>query len=103
MNKSKELIREMEKNNVPLTFALKIFHRTIHKEREPVLPGLTIPLLSYQDNIGTVTVGIVSKNLLKPKDIEFYRRCEEVDTCQLLWEEKEAMSAYETSKKGNKY
>jgi hypothetical protein len=97
MNKSKELIREMEKNDVPLTFARKIFHRDIHKEKKPSLPGFTIPQFSYEDNIGTLNVGIISKNLLKPKDVEFYRRCEEVDTCPLLWEEKEAMSAYQTS------
>jgi hypothetical protein len=97
MSKTKELIEEMEKNNVPLPFALKIFHRAIHKEREPLLPGFTIPQISYQDSVGTVNVGIIDKNNLKPKDIEFYRRCEEVDTCPLLWGTGEAVSVYESS------
>jgi len=96
MSKSKELINELEKNKFPLTFALKIFHRTIHNEREPVLPGLTIPQITYQDNIGTVTIGIVGEKQ-KPKDVEFYRKREEVDTCPFLWEAEESVSAYETS------
>ncbi len=97
MTESKELIEQLEKHEVPLPFALRIYHRTIHKEQKPELPGFSVPEMTEYTNIGTIRVGVVRKDLLRPEDIEFYRRCEEVDVAPGLWKVEEAMSAYGTS------